>query len=88
MFGNAKDLTSLFDSLRRHFSAVGKAIGSMEDLAEQRLEQKVPAHLKSDSLLALSRKLDGENARGDRRQLSWSRPESVVEESANRIHTL
>jgi hypothetical protein len=79
--GNTRDLNSLVGELRRQLSALSKAIGTFEDLAERKLEEH---HSKSQSLFALSRTLtsEGPTAEGHPLRIVWSRPERVVTAAA------
>ena len=81
--------TSLFDSLRRRLIEFGKAIERFEDFAERKLEQRTVPQGKSQSLAALSQKLDAPRPPGyeQPRPIAWEDSKSPVEwhEPVNRL---
>jgi hypothetical protein len=78
---NLASATSLFDSLRRRLTEFGKAIERFEDLAEKKLEQKTVIQAKSQSLAALSDKLQAQRPPGYQppRAVAWEKTESALE---------
>jgi hypothetical protein len=80
MSRNSTHPTSLLKALRRRFSELGQAIKTIEDIAEQKLEERTLTYGRAHSLVALSETLETRRPPGYKSPapVVWTKPDATT----------